>query len=96
MSPASVYVDDLRIAARAGSFFSSPPSSSDKRSLTDLTLLSCLSCPQGPAELEGADMKEIDGLLSHINKITHAARSGHRADSKGVPDLKESSVSYRP
>lgn len=34
-------------------------------------------------ELEGADMKEIDGLLSHINKITHDARSGHREDSHG-------------
>lgn len=86
MDPASVFVDDLQIATRAGSFFMQPPSSSDKRSLADLTVLLYLSCPQGPAELEGADMKEIDGLLSHINKITHAARSGHRADSKGGPD----------
>lgn len=28
-------------------------------------------------------MKEIDGLLSHIDKITHDARSGRHADSHG-------------
>lgn len=38
-------------------------------------------------ELEGADMKEIDGLLSHIDKITHDARSGHREDSHGNAPL---------
>jgi len=42
-------------------------------------------------ELEGADMKEIDGLLSHINKITHDARSGHREDSHAHQELQEKS-----
>eukprot|EP00286_Rhodomonas_abbreviata_P020734 CAMPEP_0181292196 /NCGR_PEP_ID=MMETSP1101-20121128/2375_1 /TAXON_ID=46948 /ORGANISM="Rhodomonas abbreviata, Strain Caron Lab Isolate" /LENGTH=206 /DNA_ID=CAMNT_0023396645 /DNA_START=21 /DNA_END=641 /DNA_ORIENTATION=+ len=40
-------------------------------------------------ELEGGSMKTIDGLLSHINKLTHDARSGHESDRSAKEQLSE-------
>ena len=34
-------------------------------------------------ELEDSSMKTIDGLLAHIDKVTHAARSGNEKDKSG-------------
>jgi hypothetical protein len=57
----------------------------DKVCFSSLVPIFALTCKQGGrTELEDADMKEIDGLLSHIDKITHDARSGHKQDSDGM------------
>jgi len=45
--------------------------------------------PSTEVELEGGSMKTIDGLLSHIDKLTHDARSGKHADKSAKEQLSE-------
>jgi len=35
--------------------------------------------------MEGGSMKTIDGLLSHINKLTASSRTGKFADGRSPP-----------
>ncbi|EKX49166.1 hypothetical protein GUITHDRAFT_151632 [Guillardia theta CCMP2712] len=43
-------------------------------------------------ELEDSSMKTIDGLLAHIDKVTHAARSGNEKDKSAKLQLSDSKV----